>query len=100
MSTDPHRDHALQDDTQRSGSISRRRRPDRGLPNDGALRELARTYLQTQRSLWPDLVANGTLPEADDDVMASMAEQFRRRFLASDVETIEPSGSKQPWEAL
>jgi DNA invertase Pin-like site-specific DNA recombinase len=62
-------------------SPTRRRRADRGLPKDEALRDLARTYLETARRLWPDLVRAGTLPAPDDDVLAAMANQFRDLFL-------------------
>jgi DNA invertase Pin-like site-specific DNA recombinase len=71
----------------------RRRRPERGLPGDEALRDLARTYLQAQRALWPDLVSDGTLPRPEADVVSAMVEEFRRRFLGGATEPIPTTGS-------
>ena len=63
----------------------RQRNPERGLPSVDALRELARTYLQTQAALWPDLVRNGTIPELFDEVLDKLASDFKRQFLDAGV---------------
>lgn len=64
----------------------RRRRRDRGLPKDDALRDLTRTYLENQRRLWPDLAAAGLIPEPTDAVLDSYAERFRKAFLGEEVD--------------
>jgi site-specific DNA recombinase len=62
---------------------SRRRgnRRTRGLPSDVALRELARTYLELQRRLWPELVESSRLPDLTDENVNALADDFKRRFL-------------------
>ena len=54
----------------------RRRRADRGLPADEALRDLARTYLQSQRALWPELVDSGLIPPTSTDAIAVWPRDF------------------------
>jgi hypothetical protein len=78
----------------------RPRRPGRGLPAEDALADLARTYLQAQRPLWPDLVAAGVLPEPDEAVLASMFGSFRRQFLGGPIPGYRPPLASPPWSAL
>ena len=59
----------------------RRRKGDRGLPEDSDLRELAKTYLTEQWRHWPELARSGQLPEPTDEVLAEYAEAFRQTFL-------------------
>ena len=64
----------------------RRRREERGLPSDKALRELAKTYLENQRRLWPELAKNGELPQLTDKIVGEMAAKYRKTFLGKQVE--------------
>jgi hypothetical protein len=57
----------------------RRARADRGLPPDQELRQLATEYLRLQRKHWPKLAKAGLLPDAKDDVVAAMVEDFKHR---------------------
>jgi site-specific DNA recombinase len=54
----------------------------KGPPEEAALRDLVRTYLDVQRRLWPELARDETLPAPSDAVVARMADEFRRRFLS------------------
>ncbi len=81
-------------------SPGRKRRPGRGLPSDEALRDLASTYLQSQRSLWPELASDGRLPCPDAGVISAMAEQFRDRFLSGVVEPFASPVGKAAWVGL
>jgi DNA invertase Pin-like site-specific DNA recombinase len=80
--------------------VGRRRRPDRGCPAVEALRDLARTYLETQRALWPKLVEDGTLPEPSADVLANMATDFRVKFLGERDVTWGLPARSSCWNAL
>lgn len=57
----------------------RRAKEDRGLPPDSELKNLARTYLETQRRLWLDLLRAGLLPEPTDAVIDEMVADFKAR---------------------
>jgi hypothetical protein len=46
-----------------------------------ALRELARTYLELQRRLWPEMVESGKLAEPTDDNVNALADDFKGWFL-------------------
>jgi DNA invertase Pin-like site-specific DNA recombinase len=63
----------------RRGSRRRKSKSERGLPADSELKELARVYLDTQRTHWPDLVQRGILPEPSEAVLEEMAGDFKRR---------------------
>jgi DNA invertase Pin-like site-specific DNA recombinase len=52
---------------------------DRGLPEDEELRKLARSYLETQRQLWPELALSGLLPPTSPEVLNEMIEGYKRR---------------------
>lgn len=58
---------------------SRRRRPDRGLPDDGARLDLAKTYVEVQHRLWPDLVRAKLHPPRSPKAYAEMADEFRNQ---------------------
>jgi len=62
----------------------RRRREERGLPSDEALRELAFTYLETQHRLWPEPVQSNLLPSITDATIAEMIAAFKSQFLDCD----------------
>lgn len=55
--------------------------PRRGLPDDKSLHELARTYLERQHILWPELSHCGVLPPISDEAVNSLASSFKRHFL-------------------
>ncbi len=57
----------------------RRARADRGLPPDLTLESLARTYLERQRQHRPELATAGILPEAKNDAIRGMVDDFKRR---------------------
>src|SRR5262245_5988646 len=57
----------------------RRAKSDRGLPPDSELARLAVAYLEWQRKLWPEMVMAELLPEASDQVVAEMVEDFKHR---------------------
>jgi DNA invertase Pin-like site-specific DNA recombinase len=81
-------------------SPGRARRADRGLPNQEALSDLARTYLQVQRSLWPELAASDLLSPAGPEAIAEMAERFRERFIGGRVKPDLPAVENPPWDAV
>ena len=64
----------------------RRAKSERGLPPDEELMELAKTYLELQRKLWPAIVKAGLLPEPTTEVFAEMVNDFRSRHQAGDAD--------------
>jgi DNA invertase Pin-like site-specific DNA recombinase len=73
---------------------------DFGMPERPGLVDLARTYLDTQARLWPDLAGTPAVPAATEPVMAAMADDFERRFRDQAVEVFEPGAAPRPWHAL
>ena len=57
----------------------RRSRSERGLPPDQELITLAKTYLELQHKLWPEMVKAGLLPEPVSEVLTEMVENFKSR---------------------
>ena len=57
----------------------KRNKDDRGLPPDKELVRLAQHYLAEQHRHWPELVAQGLLPEATPAVLAEMVQDFKAR---------------------
>ena len=57
----------------------RRSRSERGLPPDQELNALAKTYLELQHKLWPEMVKAGLLPESVPEVLTEMVENFKSR---------------------
>ncbi len=74
----------------------RRRKIDRGLPDESSRQDLARTYLEHQTRLWPELVASGLLPSASDAVIQPMADGLERRFLEGTIEAPDWGPAGQP----
>lgn len=72
-----------------------KRRPanERGFPSPAALRDLAKTYLECQARLWPELVGTSLLPAMTDEVIRQFAKEFRDRFLTRSIALRAPSGS-------
>ena len=64
----------------------RRARADRGLPPDEELVSLARTYLERQRNLWPEIVQACLLPEPTEAVLGVMVEDFKERHRGAKVD--------------
>ncbi len=72
-------------------------REERGLPPRDSLRSLARTYLETQARLWPELVGTPAAPDITDAVVEAMADDFERRFRAQTVDVFDPAGLRRVW---
>jgi site-specific DNA recombinase len=78
----------------------RARSADFGLPGREGLLDLARTYLEVQARLWPDLVGTAAVPAADAATIAAMADDFERRFRQQHAEVFRPGGTPRVWIAL
>ncbi|MFM9195655.1 MAG: recombinase family protein [Planctomycetia bacterium] len=76
------------------------RSADFGLPERSGLMDLARTYLETQARLWPDLVGTAAVPAADAATIVAMADDFERRFRQQRAEVFRPGGTPHVWLAL
>ncbi len=74
----------------------RRRKIDRGLPDESSRRDLARTYLEHQTRLWPEWVASGLLPAILDAVIQPLADGLGRRFLEGVIEAPDWGAAGQP----
>ena len=76
---------------------AQRQPPDRkGLPSPAAFHELAKTYLEIQTRLWPDLVTQGVLPNPNEPgVVERLATEFEQRFVNSstDFDGLQSSSS-------
>jgi hypothetical protein len=59
----------------------------KGLPNEQARFDLARTYLETQSARWPELRASGVIPKANQTSLRQMSDEFERRYMGKEVET-------------
>jgi len=73
---------------------------DFGLPERSGLMDLARTYLETQARLWPDLAGTPAVPAADPATIAAMANDFERRFRGQVAEPFQPAGTPRLWTDL
>ena len=76
-----------------------RKNPDKGLPDEAARLELARTYLTLQRRLWPELVRAKFLPPITPKSVAELANQFRDLFLGDGLPPAYPAESEL-WKQL
>ncbi len=72
----------------------RRVREDRGLPDEGARIELAQTYLDLQRQLWPELFNQRASVAVKAKESVRLAREFAARFLAGGREIATPA---LPW---
>jgi len=70
------------------------------MPERQGLLELARTYLEVQARLWPDLAGTTAVPAADAAMIAAMADDFERRFRQQQAEAFRPGGTPIIWLAL
>lgn len=71
-------------------------RPDKGLPDDKALLDLARTYLEIQHRLWPGLVGT-LLPAITETAIEELATAFREWFLSGRIGRFQPEIDSPPW---
>ncbi len=71
-----------------------------GLPERSGLLDLARTYLETQARLWPDLVGTAAVPTADPATIAAMADDFERRFRTQVADIFQPGAVPCIWADL
>ena len=76
------------------------RNADFGLPERSGLMDLARTYLEAQARLWPELVGTAAVPAAHAATIAAMADDFERRFRQQHAEVFRTGGTPQVWLAL
>lgn len=70
---------------------------DFGLPERTGLLELARTYLETQARLWPELAGTVAVPAADAATIAALADDFERRFRAQAADIFQPGSVPRVW---
>jgi DNA invertase Pin-like site-specific DNA recombinase len=76
------------------------RSADFGMPERQGLLDLARTYLEVQARLWPDLVGTAAVPAADAVTIAAMADDFERRFRQQHADVFRPGDTPIAWIAL
>jgi DNA invertase Pin-like site-specific DNA recombinase len=75
----------------------RLRGEDFGLTARPSLLGLARTYLETQARLWPELAGTPAVPTITDAVVDAMADDFERRFRTQLVDVFSPAGLRRVW---
>jgi site-specific DNA recombinase len=73
---------------------------DFGLPERAGLIDLARTYLDAQARLWPELVGTPAVPVAMPATVEPMADDFERRFRQQHAEVFRPHGTPKVWADL
>jgi len=83
-----------------SSGRGRVRSADFGLPERTGLLDLARTYLETQARLWPELVGTAAVPTADPATIAAMADDFERRFRQQAADIFQPGAVPRIWTDL
>jgi len=71
-----------------------------GLPERAGLIDLARTYLDAQARLWPELVGTPAVPVAMPATVEPMADDFERRFRQQHAEVFRPHGTPKVWADL
>ena len=75
----------------------RLRGDDFGLTARPSLLGLARTYLETQARLWPELAGTPAVPTITDAVVEAMANDFERRFRTQLIDFYSPAGLRRVW---
>jgi DNA invertase Pin-like site-specific DNA recombinase len=78
----------------------RLRGDDFGLTARPSLLGLARTYLETQARLWPELAGTPAVPTVTDAVVEAMADDFERRFRTQLIDVFSPAGLRRLWDAI
>ena len=76
------------------------RNADFGMPGREGLLDLARTYLEVQARLWPELAGTTAVPAADPATIAAMADDFERRFRQLHADVFRPGDTPIAWIAL
>jgi DNA invertase Pin-like site-specific DNA recombinase len=76
------------------------RNADFGMPGREGLLDLARTYLEVQARLWPELAGTTAVPAADAATIAAMADDFERRFRQLHADVFRPGDTPIAWIAL
>ena len=76
------------------------RNADFGMPGRDGLLDLARTYLEVQARLWPNLAGTAAVPAPDAATIAAMADDFERRFRQQHAERFRPGDTPIAWIAL
>jgi len=82
------------------GGRGRVRGEDFGLPERPGLVDLARTYLDAQARLWPNLVGTPAVPVSMPATVEPMADDFERRFRQQQADVFRPAGTPQAWSGL
>lgn len=77
----------------------RRTREERGLPSNKALQSLARTYLETQQRLWPELVGQ-ELPAINKKNIDELGKQFTQAFLKGEIIAFCAASRHPRWKAI
>lgn len=90
----------LAKESQSSQSKRRRQKMARGLPDRATLLEMAETYLEVQRELWPELVKQKLLPKPTPAVLESMALDFERCFRAGELQGFDSAPASGRWKQL
>ncbi len=75
----------------------RLRGDDFGLTARPSLLGLARTYLETQARLWPELAGTPAVPAVTDATVEAMADDFERRFRTQSIDVFSPAGLRRVW---
>jgi DNA invertase Pin-like site-specific DNA recombinase len=70
------------------------------MPERQGLLDLARTYLEVQARLWPELAGTTAVPAADPATIAAMADDFERRFRQLHADVFRPGDTPIAWIAL
>jgi DNA invertase Pin-like site-specific DNA recombinase/transcription initiation factor TFIIIB Brf1 subunit/transcription initiation factor TFIIB len=78
----------------------RARSADFGLPGHEGLLDLARTYIEVQARLWPELSGTPVVPAADATTIAAMADDFERRFRTQSADIFQPGAVPRIWTDL
>jgi len=73
---------------------------DFGLPDRKDLLGLARSYLEIQNRLWPQLAGTAAVPDPTDAVLEAMADAFDRRFRRQATDCFQTTGLPKVWDAL
>lgn len=73
---------------------------DFGLPDRKDLLGLARSYLEIQTRLWPQLAGTAAVPDPTDAVLEAMADAFDRRFRRQATDRFQTTGLPKVWDAL
>ena len=93
-------DDSSNPNSQRPTGRGRVRGDDFGLPERAGLIDLARTYLDAQARLWPELVGTPAVPVAMPATVEPMADDFERRFRQQHAEVFRPHGTPKVWADL